>query len=265
MATPDGLQTAKRGERLGFRRRSGSLYTPRMLHFLGIGAQKSGTSWLYEVLRRHPAIRFPGVKEVHFWDQQRHLGLDWYRGLFAGDDGRRAGEITPAYAILPEPVIAEVRAAFPLVRLIYLIRSPIERAWSSAKMAVGRAEMRIDEASDCWFRDHFRSAGSLARGDYETCLRAWLRHYPAEQLLVLRYERIATDPEGVAAACCAHLGIAALVSAPAELRQRVFVGPAEPLRESLWPELLSIYGHRIESLGRFLGLDLGAWLSPPGN
>ncbi|MBU6275957.1 MAG: sulfotransferase [Planctomycetes bacterium] len=236
-----------------------------MLHFLGIGAQKSGTSWLYEVLRQHPEVRFPGVKEVHFWDQQRHLGLDWYRGLFAGDDPRRAGEITPAYAILPAAVIAEVHAAFPDVRLIYLIRNPIQRAWSSAKMAVGRAEMRVDEASDRWFCDHFRSAGSLARGDYETCLRSWLAHYPASQLLVLRYEAIAADPEGVAAACCDHLGIARFAVPPAELRQRVFGGAPERLRESLWPELLSIYGARIESLARFLGIDLREWLDPPGS
>ena len=236
-----------------------------MLHFLGIGAQKSGTSWLYEVLRRHPEVRFPGVKEVHFWDQQRHLGLDWYRGLFAGNDPRRAGEITPAYAILPAAVIAEVHAAFPAARLIYLIRNPIQRAWSSAKMAVGRAEMRIDEASDRWFCDHFRSAGSLARGDYETCLRAWLAHYPASQLLVLRYEAIASDPEGVAAACCDHLGVARFAEPPAELRQRVFGGAPEPLRDSLWPELHSIYGARIESLARFLGIDLREWLDPPGS
>ncbi|MFZ4733319.1 MAG: sulfotransferase family protein [Pirellulales bacterium] len=234
-----------------------------MLHFLGIGAQKSGTSWLHAVLCQHPAIRFPGVKEVHFWDQQRHLGLDWYRGLFAGDDGRRAGEITPAYAILPPATIAEVREAFPSVRLIYLIRNPIDRAWSSAKMAVGRAEMRVDEASDQWFTDHFRSAGSLARGDYETCLRNWLGHYPADHLLILRYETIGSDPGGVADACCDHLGIERFATPPAHLRERVFTGTAERLRRSLWPVLDAIYRPRIESLERFLRCDLSSWLEQP--
>jgi len=233
-----------------------------MLHFLGIGAQKSGTSWLHALLCQHPSLRFPGVKEVHFWDQQRHLGLEWYRSLFAGDDGRLAGEITPAYAILPPATIAEVQAAFPAVRLLYLIRNPLERAWSSAKMAVGRAEMRIDEASDQWFIDHFRSAGSMARGDYETCLRNWLARYPAEQVLVLRYEAIAADPAGVANACCDHLAVPRFDPLPATLRDRVFTGPPDRLRPSLWPVLADIYGPRIESLGRFLGTDLSAWLEP---
>lgn len=234
-----------------------------MLHFLGIGAQKSGTSWLHAVLGQHPLVRFPGVKEVHFWDHQRHLGLDWYEALFAGDDGRRAGEITPAYAILPPATIAEVRAAFPAVRLVYLIRNPIERAWSSAKMAVGRAEMRVDEASDRWFADHFRSAGSLARGDYETCLRNWLAHFPADQLLIQRYETIVDHPGEVADACCDHLGIPRFDTPPASLRERVFTGPPDRLRPSLWPVLERIYRPRIESLERFLGCDLSAWLVGP--
>lgn len=41
-----------------------------MLDFLGIGAQKAGTTWLYEKLRLHPDIAFPAGKEVHFWDQK---------------------------------------------------------------------------------------------------------------------------------------------------------------------------------------------------
>lgn len=234
-----------------------------MLHFLGIGAQKAGTSWLYEVLRRHPQVRFPGVKEVHFWDQQRHLGLDWYRGLFAGDDGRRAGEITPAYAILPRETIAVVREAFPDVRLVYLIRNPIERAWSGARMALGRAEMQLDEASDQWFIDHFRSAGSLARGDYETCLRNWLAHYPREQLLLVQHEALATDPRAVADACCDHLGIGRFGPLPEVAGEKVFAGTPAALRPSLWPVLLTIYVPQIESLARYLQRDLGAWLEPP--
>jgi hypothetical protein len=37
--------------------------------FLGIGAQKAATTWLYHQLGRHPQVRFPGGKELHFWDR----------------------------------------------------------------------------------------------------------------------------------------------------------------------------------------------------
>jgi hypothetical protein len=62
-------------------------------------------------------------------------------------------------------------------------------------MALQRAEMTIDEASDAWFSDHFHSAGSRQRGDYETCLRTWREVFSDEQILVLRFEHLATEPE----------------------------------------------------------------------
>ena len=43
-------------------------------------------------------------------------------------------DITPAYAILPPDVIEECHFAFPRLRFIYVIRNPLERAWSHAKM-----------------------------------------------------------------------------------------------------------------------------------
>jgi len=74
-----------------------------MIEFLGIGAQKAGTSWLYEKMSLHPHLAFPGGKEVHFWDKKIKLGIEWYRSRFSGHkfDGKVCGEITPAYSILP--------------------------------------------------------------------------------------------------------------------------------------------------------------------
>ena len=235
-----------------------------MLDFLGIGAQKAGTTWLYHMLSRHPEVAFPAGKEVHFWDGQYERGIDWYRGLFAGDaGGRRQGEITPAYAILPPERIAGIQAFQPALRIVYLLRNPLERAWSSALMALGRAEMTLDEASDQWFIDHFRSAGSMRRGDYETCLRNWYGVFDPGRILVLYYDDIARDPVGLLTRCCRHLGVdpgffAALPEA--EIRRRVFGGPGHPIRPTLLPVLRGLYHPRIRSLERFLGRDLRHWL-----
>lgn len=235
-----------------------------MLSFLGIGAQKAGTTWLYAQLNKHPRIGFPRGKEIHFWDRLDDPGrIPAYLAWF--DDPRLCqGEITPAYALLPVEVIARIRRVAPDLRLLYLLRNPVERAWSSALMALGRAEMTFDEASDRWFIDHFRSSGSLRRGDYASCIRNWRRVFPAEQLLLLRHEAIRDRPEELLRACCAHIGVtppdAGLL---AGCRERVFAGPVHPLRPALREVLIELYRPRVAALEELLDEDFGGWLDTP--
>lgn len=226
-----------------------------MLDFLGIGAQKAGTTWLYEMMRLHPGISFPSGKELHFWNRPYTSDdIPRYLGQFDAST-LCSGEITPAYAMLDVPTIAEIRDAAPKLRLILILRNPIDRAWSSALMALERATMTIDEASDQWFIDHFRSAGSIARGDYQTTIANWRRVFGDEALLIRRYEELGDDPRALLEAVAAHLDLS-----PAPFRelpdsvlsQRVFPSLREPLRPSLRPELESLYRHRIEALQDYL-------------
>jgi len=109
---------------------------------------------------------------------QRHgRSVEWYKQLFA-NEACINGDITPCLWNSAYRSDSRNLDLMPHLRLIYLIRNPIERAWSSARMALGRAEMQQEEASDQWFIDHFKSKGSLARGDYETCIRQWRNVYP---------------------------------------------------------------------------------------
>jgi hypothetical protein len=234
-----------------------------MWSFLGIGAQKAGTTWLYEQLNRHPQLAFPLGKEAHFWDRPHDAAaVASYLSHFAGSKAV-SGEMTPSYAALPISTIGEIHACNPRLRAIYLIRNPIDRAWSSALMALQRAQMTLDEASDAWFRDHFHSAASLKRGDYQTCLQNWRAVFPEEQLLLLRFEQIASEPEALLNRCFRHLGVVLLT--PERLRQqgcrdRVFTGPGNPLRPSLRPMLRDLYQSKIEKLARYLDTDLSDWL-----
>ena len=100
-----------------------------------------------ENLSFHPGISFPGGNEVHFWDQHRDRGLDFYAGAFDVPDGRVHGDIATAYAILPIQTIAECHRVFPKLRLIYILRNPIERAIFQAKMEPGKAVLRISRRS----------------------------------------------------------------------------------------------------------------------
>lgn len=236
-----------------------------MLCFLGIGAQKAGTSWLYQQLRQHPELAFPHTKEIHFWNTPHDTaGIAAYLNFFA-QTRAVAGEITPAYGILPPEVIAKIYALAPWLRLIYLIRNPIERAWSAAKMDCQFAGMTLDEAGESWFIDHFRSAGSQLRGDYRRCLRNWLSVFPEQQLLVLRFEQIKHAPEDFLNRCFTHLGVSTLDAVVLQrmgCRERVFAGDPRPLPNALLGELQSIYGDAIAQLAADFDLDLSSWMVP---
>ena len=133
--------------------------------FIGIGAPRAGTSWIYEVLSRHPAIWLPPIKELHYfddpgrkryyrflrmrlvsgfwinrplspWDLRYFLGRpsdQWYCGLF--ESGRRrgllTGEITPGYSVLAQTDFARIKVLNPEVKLIFIMRDPIMRCWSA--------------------------------------------------------------------------------------------------------------------------------------
>lgn len=226
-----------------------------MLDFLGIGAQKAGTTWLAEMLSLHPDIAFPAGKEVHFWDDQRSKGVAYYKHLFQVPNGKKNGEITPSYAFLPRDVIATIHQHFPAVPLFYSVRDPLERAWSGALMALRRAELQFEEASDQWFLDHFYSKGSLDRGDYEACLRNWMSVYPAEQILLIRKEEIASQPRKVMVILAEHIGIdPKFFSSISEevLRKKVFSGEKHPIRPKLREALNDIYKDKIPNFETFL-------------
>ncbi len=178
-----------------------------MLDFLGIGAQKAGTTWIYEQLLRHPEIAFPAGKEVHFFDQHADRGAAWYEALFPENTTKKQGEITPAYAFLEKAAIEEIYSLTPDVKLFYSLRHPVERAWSGAMMALRRAEMTVEEASDQWFLDHFTSQGSRNRGDYVSCVENWLTVFPQSSLFVMNFNQIITQPRLVLQQLAEHLDI----------------------------------------------------------
>jgi hypothetical protein len=233
-----------------------------MLDFLGIGAQKAGTTWLYTHLSQHEKIDFPAGKEVHFWDLHHDRGVDWYSSLFVENEDKKNGEITPAYAYLAVERIKEIRYLNPSLRIIYIVRNPMERAWSSALMALERSEMTFGEASDQWFIDHFRSAGSLARGDYESCIKRWYSVFDRKQLLVKRYESICESPREVLKHCCDHIGVDGRIFdhiADDVLSIRVLQGPGYEIRPSLRPILAELYLPKIASLQEYLVEDFSSW------
>jgi len=232
-----------------------------MLYFLGIGAQKAGTTWLYRSLQLHPRLGFPAKKEVHFWDQHRERGIEWYRQQFSENDDRLHGDITPAYSTLEPAVIQEIRQEFPSLRLIYILRNPIERAWSHAKMDLRIKGLQLADAPDGYFQQHFRHRNSLTRGDAEDCLRRWCTVFPAEQLITLRFETLCNQPRNLLRRCCEHLGVDDVYQ-DQPLPSPCNISPG-PLPLTLFEDLFTLYRETIVSLSAYLGEDLSEWLSRP--
>jgi hypothetical protein len=111
------------------------------LSFLGIGAQKAGTTWLHKLLQKCDDISLPKEqKEVHFWDWHHRRGFKWYIRQLGYHSQKESsaplhyGEITPCYVVLPEPTIAELYKCFPNLKIIFVARDLVDRAWSAMIM-----------------------------------------------------------------------------------------------------------------------------------
>lgn len=239
-----------------------------MLDFLCIGAQKAGTSWLHAQLSAHPGVAFPLGKEGHYWDWvqagRRPDDVAWYLRRFSDVSGKRLGDMTPAYAGLDPRYIEQIRTHFPEVRILMLLRNPVDRAWSAARMVAEFAQLADDECSDEWLLTVLRSRDCVERGDYEAIIRRWRAVFSQEQLLLLFYEDLSADPKGVLAHVSTHLRIdpAPLLNLPPErLRRRYRQGRPRRPGPVIRSVLLEQYGRRIESLGAYLGRDLSHWLA----
>ncbi|MBD3316175.1 MAG: glycosyltransferase, partial [Chitinivibrionales bacterium] len=167
--------------------------------FLGIGAQKAGTSWLDANLRKHPELFLPDMKELHFFDARYDRGLAWYLAQFEEGAGQLRGEITPAYAMLKSREIEQVTTLLPNLKVIFILRNPIERAWSAARMEAkrmdGKGQVDLRTVEELIFAVHIGQHDSIGKSDYRGTIERWRRFVPEERFLVLRYDDLCADPK----------------------------------------------------------------------
>lgn len=165
--------------------------------FLCIGSQKAGTTWLYENLRCHPDLFLPDRKELNYFSSKYRfygLPLDAYGNYFTLAKGIK-GEVTPC-ANLPLRRIRFIKTIMPSLKLILIIRNPVERMWASALMYLVRAQNRpFESINDEEFYRLFRNPDLYSRGDYPTILKNWRTVFPEKQLHICFYEDLVKNPE----------------------------------------------------------------------
>ncbi|MEO9964292.1 MAG: sulfotransferase [Reichenbachiella sp.] len=121
----------------------------------------------------------------------------WYQSLFQPKAGQIAGELTPAYARLTPELISEVYKFNPELKLIYVLRNPIDRTISQLKMQMSRKSV-FDEDRDLPDKERLEAYMKIpqlfANGDYLTNLSNWQTVFPENQILVLFFEEMSASP-----------------------------------------------------------------------
>jgi Sulfotransferase family len=239
--------------------------------FLIIGAQKAGTTWLKRNLDHHPDIYMPNMlntsdpTEVRYFDKYFYESLRSYSSLFQPAGMQKVkGEKSPNYCTLPLERVRFIRSIMPDVRLILMIRNPIERAWSHAIMnLVKLSAKKIDEISDSKFRRHF--IRSKDRSNYPLILERWLSVFPQKQLYVGFFEDITECPKKLLSEVFTHLGVSQAVDWDSFPYQRVInKGPKAPIPQQHKSFLEMMYAREIETLYNRFGSRVESWrcLSP---
>lgn len=173
--------------------------------FLGIGAQKCASTWLYDILSDHPQVCLGTKKELDFFSYYFDYGFQWYERQFHRSPEHIAvGEVSPSYfhgAGVPRRVHDYDRA----MRLILCLRDPIDRALSNHRHEVRTGHVAGDDLS---FEFGLRNNPSyVEQGLYGTHLHRWLDCFPMQQMLVLLVDDIVADPATVARNVYAFLRI----------------------------------------------------------
>ncbi|MGH7509227.1 MAG: sulfotransferase domain-containing protein [Gemmatimonadales bacterium] len=219
-AIPELVKRPWHDLRAGYRQLTGAVRG--LPSVLVIGAQRSGTTSLFNYLVRHPDVLAPFAKEVHYFDFNYARGIKWYRGRFPFAHRLERGALTldasPYY--LAHPLVpARVAQLMPQVKLIALLRNPVERALSHYQHEVrgGRESLSFAEAIE---REPERLAGEeerlqsdpdyysfnhhrysyTRRGLYVEQLRRWVEHFPRGQLMILQSEWLFRNPVEATAA-----------------------------------------------------------------
>lgn len=244
-------------------------------HFVVVGAQRSGTTYLYRLLDQHPDICMarPMRPEPKFFlaahgaDAGRQAYLD---AFFAHRrDERVLGEKSTSY-IERDYAIESIARVLPEAQIVFLLRDPVLRAQSNWRFSrahgieplafdaalAQEAARAVDWDRDAYSVDPFAYA---ARGHYVRHLDAWRARFPREQMTLMTSERLFADPTHVAP-LLERLGLDTAHALPA--LERINATPAD--EDAIEPAVLDALRARFRDdtvrLADEWGVDVGAWL-----
>lgn len=161
--------------------------------FLGLGAQKAGTSWLHRMLAAHPQVFMAQAedKDLKFFSAHYDYGYAWYERHFAAGGGaERRGEFSTSYFYSQEAP-ARVHAYNPNARLVLSLREPVDRLISHHRHEIrtGRLEPDVPLTAGVASNPSY-----VEQSMYFTQLTRWLEHFPLASFHIVIFEELFRDP-----------------------------------------------------------------------
>jgi hypothetical protein len=261
-----------------------------MPDFIIIGAERGGTTSLYNYLVEHPNIASAAKKEVHFFDDNFPKGVSWYRGQFPyaahryyAENVRKrdliTGEGSPYYLFHPHAA-KRVKQVAPHAKLIVVLRNPVERAYSHYCWEVGwgNEKLTFEEAIACEeertkkegdkiaANEHYISYNHLhftylAKGIYVDQLQHWMSLFPKEQFLLLQSEEFYADPAASFKQTLEFLNVPKAEPKALQKEYKQYNKPKNIAPSSMNPEtrkqLVEYFEPHNARLYKFLGKDFG--------
>ncbi|WP_248581726.1 sulfotransferase [Nocardioides sp. InS609-2] len=222
--------------------------------WLGIGAQRSGTTWFTDLICQHPSVGLGanGKKEQHLLHK---VGdgvepLSAYLDLFPDDEIRR-GEWTPQYLRHSSAPFTASRVLPADAPVLVMLRDPVERFLSAMRLAATRA-------TSPWPYPVPITVQTFS-GFYADQLAMWANAVGRERMVVMVYEQVRREPQAAVDALWSRLGLSAVsltdIDRPSRSSSQASWTPPEGLVESLGV----LYRPQVARLERDWGLDLGGW------
>jgi len=183
----------------------------RKIDFIIAGTQKGGTTALDYYLRKHPDIGMGSNKELHFFDNESNFtesttNYSKYDNCFNFEDNKTIyGEVTPIYMYW-KPSCKRIWEYNPNIKLIFILRNPITRAFSNWNMeydrggdkesfsyAIKNETLRIKEALPLQHRVY----SYIDRGHYSKQIKRFREYFNEKQLMFIKYEEFKNNQESV--------------------------------------------------------------------
>ncbi|PZO13579.1 MAG: hypothetical protein DCF25_15900 [Leptolyngbya foveolarum] len=184
--------------------------------FIIVGAEKSGTTSLHQYLKSHPHVVAPIEKEIDFFDLEYGCGLEWYLSHFPPASGKESAQTnwitgeTSANYLYSEVALERVFEHFPQIKLVAILRDPVDRTVSRYNMMVRNgAEKRSFKVAIAEEISHIQQATTEDAIDWRALnqcrhvgnslyyhhLKRWLALFSRQQLLVLQSEDLFSQPQ----------------------------------------------------------------------
>ncbi|MCB0020416.1 MAG: sulfotransferase, partial [Anaerolineales bacterium] len=189
-----------------------------------------------------------------------HNSLRFYADLYQPACNLIKGDKSPNYYMLPQEQIRFIYNIMPDVKIIFMLRNPIDRAWSHAMMNLVKLPQRsFESVSREAFLNHF--VRTQPKGDYFTALNNWRAIFPTENIMVGFYEQIRQAPFKLLEATFTHIGAPLNVNWDSfSVAQKINRGPGQSMDPFYRATLTEMFTDEIKALETEFGAQVSHWL-----